>query len=241
MTYGPLEDETPAWSPDGLWLAYSGWCGTPQNARCVYKRRADGSGEPAVLWKSDLHAHVNDWSPDGATLVLEAIHPTRRGDVLVLDTQGGDARPFLATEFAEQAGRVSPDGKWLAYQSDESGRLEIYLQSFPTAGSKVQVSTDGGVQPVWARGGRELYFRSATHVMAARVSSAGGPSVDRPTPLFKDPYLRSQGVNHTGYDVFPDGSFLFADLPRNGPATAAPPSFLAVFNWFVELDALTRH
>jgi dipeptidyl aminopeptidase/acylaminoacyl peptidase len=240
MSFAPLEDETAAWSPDGHWLAYSGWCGSGADARCVYKRRADGSGESNVLARLSTHVHVTDWSPDGSTLVLESIDPERRGDILLLDAGGGAPRPFLATPFAEQAGRVSPDGKWLAYQSSESGQLEVYLQSFRTSGGKIRVSTDGGVQPVWSRDGRELYFRSPTHVMAARVISSDDVNVDRPIELFRDSYLRPQGDNHTSYDVLPDGSFLFIDLPRREAGDAAPPSFIGVFNWHEELAVALR-
>jgi hypothetical protein len=116
----------------------------------------------------------------------------------------------------------------------------VYVQSFPTLGSKTQVSTDDGVQPIWSRDGRELYFRTSTHLMAASVSTAGGLDVDRAIPLFRDAYLRPQGDNHVAYDVFPDGSVLFIDLPRNAPTNATPLSFIAVFNWFEELTAALR-
>jgi dipeptidyl aminopeptidase/acylaminoacyl peptidase len=119
----------------------------------VFKRRVDGNAEPEVLWKTGAHTHVTDWSPDGATIVLEVVHPERRSDLLLLGAGGGTPAPFLASPFSEQAARVSPDGRWVAYQSNESGTIEIYLESFPAPGRKVQVSTEGGVQP-WSRDAR---------------------------------------------------------------------------------------
>ncbi len=238
LSFGLLEDETPVWSPDGKWLAYSGWCGASDDSRCVFKRRADGAAEAAVLWKTGAHIHVTDWSPDGAMIVLEVVDPERRSDLLLLNAGGGTPTPFLASAFSEQAARVSPDGRWVAYQSNESGKIEIYLESFPLPGRKVQVSTDGGVQPVWSRDGRELYFRSSTHLNAASVSGAASLAVGQPRRLFRDVYLRPQGDGHTTYDVFPDGSFVFINVLKDADAIA--PSFVAVFNWFEELKSAAK-
>jgi serine/threonine-protein kinase len=239
MSFGVLEDETPVWSPDAASLAYSGWCGATDDARCVFRRRLDGRGEPDVLWKTDAHTHLTDWSPDGRTIVMEVVHPERRSDLLLLDVERGAATEFLATTFNEQAARISPDGRWIAYQSNESGEMEVYLQSFPDGGRQVQVSSGGGVQPVWSRDGGELYYRSATHLMAARVSTGGLPGVGQPARLFRDTYLRPQGDNHAGYDVFPDGTFVFIDVLKG--ADALTPSFIAVFNWFEELKSTGRN
>ena len=108
-------------------------------------------------------------------------------------------------------------------------------------GNKRRVSIDGGVQPVWSRDGRELHFRSATHLMAAVLSAGPAVAVERPIALFRDTFLRPQGDAHTGYDVFPNGSFVFVDVPRNRAPGELPPSLVAVFNWFEELsNALGR-
>ncbi len=204
----------------------------------MFKRRVDGNAEPEVLWKTGAHTHVTDWSPDGATIVLEVVHPERRSDLLLLSAGGGTPAPLLASPFSEQAARVSPDGRWVAYQSNESGTIEIYLESFPVPGRKVQVSTEGGVQPVWSRDGRELYFRSSTHLNAASVSGGTSLVVGQPRRLFRDVYLRPQGDGHTTYDVFPDGSFVFINVLKD--ADAIVPSFVAVFNWFEELKSSSK-
>jgi eukaryotic-like serine/threonine-protein kinase len=227
LSFGAGEDETPAWSPDGRWLAYSGAC-EDDALRCVYRRLADGSDQARVLWQGNEHVHVNDWSPDGGTLVLDVVHAERRSDLMLLSADGGELRPYLATTFAEVGGRLSPDGKWLAYSSSESGRQEIYVQSFPAPGGKVRVSTGGGTQPVWSRDGRELFYRSAEQLMAVKVSFDEGVSVGTPVALFQDAFLRPQGEGHTTYDVFPDGSFLFLEGTQRA---ADAPTVVAIFNW----------
>ena len=151
---------------------------------------------------------------------------------MLLPASGGDQQPYLSSAAVEFTARVSPDGRWLAYASNESGRLEIFLQTFPTPGRKMQVSTEGGTQPVWARDGRELYYRSGQGLMAARITPGERLLVDTPVVLFKDTFLRPQGDAHTTFDVFPDGSFLFIEGTESnvGPATVT-----AAFNWAEEM------
>ena len=236
MSFGGGEDETPVWSPDGKWIAFAGVC-RDSNQRCIFKRPGDGSGNEEALWRGDLHVHVTDWSPDGRTLIVDAANPESRSDVSLLDanpsTAGASAlQPLLATPYVEAAARLSPDGRWVAYMSSESGQLEIYVQAFPPTGAKIPVSSGGGIAPVWSRNGRELFFRSNTELMAARVIGGDRISFETPAPLFKDTYLRPQGESHTTYDVFPDGSFVFIE---SNERTAAAPALVAVFNWFEEL------
>ena len=237
LTFDPREDETPVWSPDGLWIAYSG-SARQGDGRRVFRRRADGSGAEETLWSLPEHTHVTDWSPDGRTIVLDVLHPVSGSDIRLLELlPTPKIRPYLETPFEESSGRVSPDGRWLAYRSNESGRNEIYVQPFPTPGAKVQVSTGGGIQPVWSRSGRELYYRSDSALMVARSKPGPSLSLQAPVPLFKDTFARTQGDGHTSYDVFPDGRFVFIESIETANATTANPVVIATFNWLQDLSA----
>ncbi len=236
LSFHPQEDETPAWSPDGRWIAYTGWA-EAETKRVIWRRRADFSGGDEELWTGEGHSHVFDWSPDGRRIVVEVRHPERANDLHIIELgPPHKVTTFLETPFDESSARISPDGRWIAYMSTESGRSEIFVQSFPTPGSKVQVSTAGGVQPVWSRDGRELYYRSETELMMAQVVPGSSFSVRTPVPLFRDRYGRPQSEGHITYDVMPDGSFLFIQPRESANPTATNPIVITVFNWFPELE-----
>jgi len=110
--------------------------------------------------------------------------------------------------------RYSPDGRWIAYTSDESGRDEVYLQRFPELGNKRSVSTDGGVQPVWSRDGEMLYYRGSRSIMSVAISSREPYQVGAPEALFPDDFVRGQGLAHTSYDVAPVGASFCCKLCR---------------------------
>jgi hypothetical protein len=235
LTFEPGEDETPVWSPDGRWIAFAATRGAE---RRVIRRPADGSGAEEALWTLSDHAHVTDWSPDGRSLLVDVYRTKTSTDIVRLDLGEKPApRPFLETPFDESSGRISPDGRWIAYRSNESGRDEIYLQPFPDGGGKVLISNGGGVQPVWSRDGRALYYRSDVDLMAARLGAAPAPAFQPPVAVFKDGFARPQGAAHTTYDVFPDGSFVFleATSPPEGRA-ATGGSVIAAFHWLENLD-----
>ena len=234
LTFEPDEDETPAWSPDDRWIAFAA---TRGGERRVIRRPADGSGAEEVLWTLADHAHVTDWSPDGRSLLVDVYRTKSSTDIVRLDlVEKPTPRPFLETPFDESSGRISPDGRWIAYRSNESGRDEIYLQPFPNGGGKVSISNGGGVQPVWARDGRALYFRSDTDLMVARLGTAPAPTFEQPVALFKDRFARPQGAAHTTYDVFPDGSFVFLE-PTSAPEGTAPArTVVAAFHWLENLE-----
>jgi serine/threonine-protein kinase len=238
LTFDAGEDETPVWSRDGMWLAWATQrSGSP---RQLLRRRSDGSGAEQVLWSTDRHAHLHDWSPDGSTLLVTQDSDGSARDVWLVAVSGGDARPLLSGPFEECNPRLSPDGRWLAYSSDESGRFEVYVLRLPGLEQRAQVSVGGGDSPVWRSDGREVVYRSADgQVMSVRFSTGPGgePVVGRPTALFEDAYGAAIGrASHVDYDIHPDG----ARFVMIGPQAGASADMGVVVGWFEELRRLER-
>lgn len=161
-----------AWSPEGTRMAYV----SKQTGRSeIFVGSADGTGAPEVVPTNDAQfRYVQDWSPDGKFIVFCSIDPSTQSDIWLLPTSG-DRRPepYLVSPYNEQSARVSPDGRWIAYASDESGAQELYVQSFPKPGHKVRVSSDGGGAPSWSRGGEELLYYSPDRTLMSVPIEAG--------------------------------------------------------------------
>jgi len=243
LTFEPGEDETPVWSPDGRFIAYRSTRsrlaqGAAGGGSVVARTASDGSGTEEVLWESEHHVHVVDWTPDGRSLLLE-VRAEADGDVMLLELDNGEPepRPLLDSRFQERSARISPDGRWIAYTSDESGRDEIYLQRFPELGNKRSVSTDGGAQPVWSHDGETLYYRGSRSIMSVTISHREPYQVGAPEALFPDDFVKGQGSAHTTYDVAPDGRFfLLQALSASGDASPDSVQFHVALDWFEELE-----
>jgi Tol biopolymer transport system component len=230
MTFSPTEDETPVWSPDGMHIAYASQrTGQP---RTLYRKAADGGAAAAEhqVWQNADHFHVNDWSPDGRTIVVEIQHGSTANDLHAIDVQTGRDTPLLASPYKERQARFSPDGNWLAYTSDESRRDEVYVQPYPSLDRRVAVSTAGGYEPVWSRDGKRLYFRTQDSLMVAAVASASPLAFSAPRPLFGDRFVRAQGDTHTHFDVDAAGRLLLAEAQRTAQ-TAPRMQIQVVLNW----------
>lgn len=219
LTFGESIEDGPVWSPDSQRIAYMrGERGTYR----VLVKAASGAGREEILFEADGFVEPVDWSLDGQFLLLEGIGLW--GDLWVLPL-AGEKEPvrFLGTPFGEDSGRFSPDGRWIAYASDETNRTEIYIQSWPSGRGKWQISTDGGDDPRWRSDGKEIYYSSAAGRLIARsleFSEDGSLQLGSPQPLF--------ATDNWGYEPSPDGQqFLIIEPILEGNTQAAT----LVLNW----------
>jgi Tol biopolymer transport system component len=176
----------PVWSPDGRRLAYSIAADSPPN---LVVREESGSGAERRLTRAAAIQYATDFSPDGGTLLFRAFSNDTGWDLFTVPTSGdaGVTQRLLQTRANESDARLSPDGRTLAYTSDDSGRSEVYVTGFPEAQGRQQVSSGGGARPMWRRDGRELFFVGADNrLMTAAVTSGSPlPSIAAATPLFQ--------------------------------------------------------
>jgi eukaryotic-like serine/threonine-protein kinase len=217
----------PVWHPDGRRVALVSDRGGDWD---LYLHSLDGRGEPLLV--EPLEQWLGAWTPDGAKLVFYQVDPQTARDLWVLDVEDGSTTPFRRTPANERGVNLSPDGRWLAYVSDQSGRDEIYVESFPQGGARWTISAAGGTEPVWSRDGRELFYREERRMMAVPIEVDGdGIAPGLPTPLFEGDYDH-EIVGNANYDVAADGRFLM--LRRGDPSKG---HLMVVLNWDRELEA----
>jgi len=214
LTFHPAADAYAVWSPDGGRIAFGS---RRERAVQLYWKAASGAGAEELLLKSDTVVVPTDWSRDGRYLVYTNLDPKTRNDLWVLPLLG-DRKPqvFLQTEFDESHGQFSPDGRFLAYQSNETGRHEIYVRPFPVAsGGRWQVSSGGGYQPRWRRDGKELFYvRPDQKIMAVGVNAGTAFQSSAPQELFDSQIAGNMLTQSYRYSVTPDGQrFLVNTLP----------------------------
>ncbi len=244
LTFDPGAENNAVWSPDGLRVVYASARSGRSGGYDLYVKSANGAGQEQLLVKAGTpNLWPTDWSRDGRFILYNVPSGKTKQDLWIVP-QWGDRKPFpyLQSEFNEQNGTFSPDGRWVAYDSDESGREEIYVQSFPVSGAKFQISTDGGSEPRWRSDGTELFYVAADrNLMAVPVklnkhpsqpaSSQPSPSppsfeAGLPKPLFPVP---ATGFR-TSYAPAYNGQRFLILTPAEGDGGAVSP--ITVFtNW----------
>ena len=239
LSFDPGLDRFPVWSPDGRRIAYSSQYGGSLRGNLVWQA-TDGSGTVTRLADGGgAQVFPSSFSPDGSRIFVygdDARTDQDNDDIGVVQLQGGQrVIPLLQTKFSEQNPEVSPDGRWLAYNSNESGRHEVYVRPFPDVESgRWQVSTAGGSEPTWARNGRELFFRNGMAVMSAPVKTEPRFVSGNPTIVFQGDYATPPGGRT--YDVSPDGRrfLMIKEATQDTPQA----HIIVVQNWTEELKRL---
>jgi eukaryotic-like serine/threonine-protein kinase len=218
------------WSRDGTRIAFSG-DGADQSVD-IFWQSADGSGSPVPLLQAPGNQWPWTWTPDGRTLLYDEIVANRATRVMAVTIDSAAPRPSAVLESAAHLFRtptLSPDGRWLAYTSNESGRIEVYVRPYPASGGKQQVSLSGGDQPVWSRDGSELFYRDDRNLISASLRFDGAVSVTARTSLFEDRFERS---NATNYDALPNGRGFVMLEPQSGTRRLS-----VLVNWGSQLRA----
>ncbi len=191
------------------------------------------TNDPELILAREHLLWPMSWSPDGRFLAITETHPESGRDIWVIPREG-EPIPFLVTPFQEGAAKYSPDGGWLAYVSDESGKSQVYVQPFPGPGQKVTLSTEGGAEPVWSPAGGELFYRRGSDMMVVDVTTEPTFSAGKPRLLFSGDY-RVDTAGHPSYDVSADGQrFLMVQDVRQEALT----EIHVVLNWTEELKRL---
>ena len=223
----------PIWTPDGRWITYrSTKDGQVGN---LYRRLADGSGPAERLTESQFNQTFNSWSPDGSVAVFQERRPESNRDIWILPMDG-DKEPYvlISSPARDCCAAFSPDGKFLAYVSNTTGPLHVYVATFPDLEGKWQISgEEGGGEPVWSPDGTELFYRSGNQLIAVPIQTEPTFSAGRPTPLFEKAYVSGGIAAIPHYDISPDGQRFLMVKQEQGES-----QIHVVLNWFEELKRL---
>jgi serine/threonine-protein kinase len=223
----------PEWSPDGRDVIF---LSVRDGKTGIFRQPADGSGPAELLYEPDIEPFEAIISPDNKWLIFRTAPGAKYSrDILMVPMTGEKKVTSLVSGAeAENMPRVSPDGKWLMYQSNESGRFDIYVRPFPENGARIQVSDNGGTEPLWGRSGKTLYYRDQTgQLIEVAISPAGGLSIGARRVVLTGEYMTD--ASHADYDVSPTGKFLM--LKRAGEGSQA----IVVHNWVRELREKASH
>ncbi len=243
VTFDPAADGYPVWTPDGRRLIFSS---ERAGARNLFWQAADGTGAVERLADSPNLQDATAVSPDGRRLTFIEVAPKTAEDVMQIELDGAHrVTPLVQSAFSERNGIISPDGRWLAYDANDSGRFEVFVRPYPDVNSgHWQVSTTGGARPLWAPSGQELFYASPTGaLMRVGVERAPLWAATTPTMLVKEGYYTNpSGTLGRPYDISLDGQ-RFLVIKEDGGAdqtaqTAAPPQLIVVQHWTEELKRL---
>jgi serine/threonine-protein kinase len=229
LTFSPRSEHTPIWYPDGRRIAFV----LDAPPFHLYAVPVDGSSEPSAVLESPIDSYADAMSPDGRWMVVRELSSEEDYNLGLLEVgEGQDVQPLRNTQFKERFATISPDGRYVAYESDESGRSEVYIQSFPEPGSRTRVTRDGGGAPLWAANS-ELFYWQGDRLFAVPIGTTRVLTIGEPEALFT--LQRYTTKTSREFDVTADGRrILIAKIPE----ASEPREVQIVLNWFSELERL---
>ncbi len=238
LTFAGEQNVEAVWTPDGQRIVYTSL--DKSGANNLWWIRSDGAGEAQRLTESKSPQYARSWRPDGKVLAFHQLNTGTDWDIMTLPIEGneksgwkaGEPKAFLNSPFLEREPAFSPDGRWLAYHSNETGTLEVYVRPFPGPGGKWQISTGYGVAPKWSRNGKELFYRTLDSKIMVVTYTASGDSFHAGKPQLWSPgQFTDRGATYN-FDLHPDGK-RFAVLKAPGSEqTAAVNKVNFIFNFF---------
>ncbi len=235
----------PVWSPDGKDIGYRSG---PMGRFRLWQIPADRSRPPERVPASGASQSAESYSPDGCAMAYTTVAALGAPPKITVLPMEGDRkpRPLDDSKYAQGSPKFSPDGRWLAYCSIESGKPEVYVQAFPGPGAKIQVSNDGGTDPVWRRSGGEFFYRNGDSMMLVAVSTDSTFTAGRPQELWKGHYSHGMstscgapGLTSSNYDVTADGK-RFLMVKDEDQDSATSKQIVVVLNWADELNRLLK-
>ncbi|NIL99646.1 MAG: protein kinase [Acidobacteria bacterium] len=229
------DNQAPIWGPEGRFVYYS----SERDGRTrAFRKQADGSGDEELMWEVDgVSVGVQDVAPDGKTLLL-TYYGENKADLYTLDLTdpAAEPRPLLDGPFEEDLARFSPDGRWLAYTTDEPGSFEVYVRPASGSGGQWQISSEGGVLPRWSHDGKQMFYRIGRRMFVVDVEAGEGTTAFRssnPRLVFDD--LERARLT-SGYDILPDGESIV--VPQPNQKDAPLDSITVLVNWLDEVERL---
>ncbi len=250
VTVDPAADTKPVWSPDDRYLAF-GSARANNSSTNLYLQRSDGTGTAQRLSESPNSQEAESWHPSGRYLMFEEVNPVTHRDLMILPLEGnsvsgwkpGKPTAFLNSTFEEHQAAFSPDGRWVAYASNEAGRNEVYVRPFPGPGSKWQISTDGGSAPTWSRTRPELFYGGINNLGAGQimvvpyVADKDSFRAEKPR-LWSEARFQTRGPDNRMFDLHPDGNRFVLAASEETVGQAKYNHLTLVFNFFDELRRL---